>query len=86
MQANLSIGNTFFDKPDDKLWTHRSIKAGGVENLRQIDYILVGTNGKWRLQNVNAEDDLYVGNDHRTVAATFEIKRSKQKETKESRN
>ena len=81
MQENLSIGNTFFDKPDDKFWTHRGIKAGGVESLRQIDYILVGTKDKWRLQNVNADDDLYVGNDHRTVAATIELKRKQAKTT-----
>ena len=53
-----------------------------MENLRQIDYILVGRKDKWRLQNVNAEDDLYVGNDHRTVAATIELKRKQAKSNK----
>ena len=31
---------------------------------------------------MNAEEDLYVGNDHRTVAATFEIKRKQTKNNK----
>ena len=86
MRENLSIGNTFFDKPDDKLWTHRSVKAGGVECLRQIDYIIVGTKDRWRLQNVNAEEDLYIGNDHRTVAATFRIKRTQARNNKSQQN
>ena len=31
---------------------------------------------------MNAEEDLYVGNDHRTVAATFEIKRKQTNNNK----
>ena len=59
---------------------------GGVECLRQIDFIIVGTKDKWRLQNVDAEDDLYTGNDHRTVAATLRIKRKQSKSNKIHKN
>ena len=55
------------------------MKAGGVECLRQIDFIIVGTKNKWRLQNVDAEEDLYTGNDHRTLVATLRIKRKQSK-------
>ena len=41
IHEKLSIGNTFFDKPCNKLWTHRSVKTGGMECLRQIDYIII---------------------------------------------
>ena len=36
-QENLTIGNTMFDKPNDQIWTHRSVKTGGDDNLRQIE-------------------------------------------------
>ena len=40
----------------------------------QIDYIITCTKDKWRLQNVDTEDEMYTGNDHRTVTATLKIK------------
>ena len=61
-------------------------ESGRRECLRQIDYIIVGTKDKWRLQNVDAEDDLYTGNDHRTVAATLRIKRKQSKSNKTPKN
>ena len=76
---------TLFDKPGKKLWTHRSVKTGGVESLRQIDFIMVGNKDKWRLQNVDAEDDMYTGNDHRTVTATLKIKRKQPKSNKDGK-
>ena len=85
-QENLSIGNTFFDKPDDKLWIHRSVKAGGVEYLRQIDFIIIGTKDKCRFQNVDAEDDLDTGNYNRTVAATLRINSKQSKINKTPKN
>ena len=81
-QHNLVIGNTMFDKPADNLWTHRGVKTGGVENLRQIDFIMVGRKDKWRLTDVDTEDELTVGNDHRTVTATLIIKKKTTKFTK----
>ena len=74
-QENLTIGNTLFDKPAKHLWTHRNVNTGGEEHLRQLDYIMVGSKDKWRLQNVDTEDEMYIGNDHRTVTATFKIRR-----------
>ena len=81
-QENLTIGNTIFDKPSTNLWTHRGVKAGGEENLRQIDYIMIGSNDRWRLQNVDTEDELCVGGDHRTVTATLKLKKRQPKNKK----
>ena len=47
-------------------------QSGGVDNLRQIDYVIVS---KWRLQNVFSSYDLHVGEDHRTLTATFQMKK-----------
>ena len=57
-------------------------KNGGEECLRQIDYIITGTKDKWRLQNVDTEDEMYTGNDHRTVTATLKIKSMQSKSKK----
>ena len=83
---NLTIGNTLFDKPDNKMWTHRSVKTGGVESLRQIDFIMVGNKDKWRLQHVDTEDEMYTGNDHRTVTATLKIKREQPNSNKDGKS
>ena len=80
-QQNLIIGNTMFDKPAANLWTHRGIKTGGEENLRQIDFIMVGRKYKWRLMDVDTEEELSVGNDHRTVTATLKLKKKPAKIT-----
>ena len=61
IQENLSIGNTFVDKPCSKLWTHSSVKTGGVECLRQIEHIIICTKDTWRLQNVDTEDEMHTG-------------------------
>ena len=50
--------------------------------MRQIDYIMVGSKDKWRLQNVDTEDEMYIGNDHRTVTATLKIRRRQPKNKK----
>ena len=84
-QENLTIGNTLFDKPVNKMWTPRSVKTGGVESLRQIEFIMVGNKDKWRLQNVDTEDEMYTGNDHRTVTATLKIKRKQPKHNKDGK-
>ena len=83
-QHNFVIGNTMFDKPAENLWTHRGVKTGGVENLRQIDFIMVGRKDKWRLTDVDTEDEFIVGNDHRTVTATLTIKKKTTKFTKKN--
>ena len=74
-----------FDKPHDQLWTHRSVKTGGEDNLRQIDYIMVGSRDRWRLQNVGTEDELHVGGDHRTVTATLKIRKRQSKNKKKGK-
>ena len=84
-QENLTIGNTLFDKPGKQLWSHRSAKTGGDENSRQIDFIMVGSKDKWRLQNVDTEDEMYIGNDHRTVTATLKIRRRQPKNKKDGK-
>ena len=70
------------DKPTKQIWTHRSVKTGGDDNLRQIDYIMVGSRDRWRLQNVDTEDELHVGGDHRTVTATLKIRTRQPKNKK----
>ena len=70
-KGNFAIANTHSDKPPNQVWTHRSKKSCGIENLQQIDYVLVGIKDKGRLQNILSSDDLYVGEDHRTITATL---------------
>ena len=50
--------------------------------MRQIDYIMIGSKDRWRLQNVHTEDKLCVGGDHRTVTATLKLKKRQSKKKK----
>ena len=54
--------------------------------MRQIDFIMVGNKDKWRLQNVDTEDEMYTGNDHRTVTATLNIQRKQPKSNKDGKS
>ena len=54
---------------------HRSIKSNAIENIRQIDCVLVRIKDKWGLQNAFSSDDLYVGEDHRTITAILKVDR-----------
>ena len=54
--------------------------------MRQIDYIIIGAKDKWKLQNVDTEDDFYIGNDHRIGTATLKIKSKQSKNRKTARN
>ena len=54
--------------------------------MRQIDFIIVGNKDKWRLQNVDTEDEMYTGNDYRTVTATLKIKRKQPTSNKDGKS
>ena len=76
-QEHFTITNTHFDKQWNQLWTHHSKKAGGVDCFRQIDFIMVDAKHKWRVQYAYASDGLCVGDDHRTVNAVLDLKKTK---------
>ena len=63
---------------------HRSKHSCGIEKIRQIDYVIVGIKNKWRLQIVFSSDDLYVGDDHGTLAATFQMDRKEKNRKKQN--
>ena len=53
--------------------------------MLQIEYIMVGSKDKRRLQNVDTEDEMYIGHDHRTVTATLKIRRRQPKNKKDGK-
>ena len=57
------------------------MKIGGEENLRQTEFIMIARKDRWLLTDVDTEDELSVGNDHRTVTATLKLKKRPTKNT-----
>ena len=60
----------------------RKQKERRADNLRQIDYVMIGMMDRWRLHNVYASDDLYVSEDHRTITAELKMDRAVKKRKK----
>ena len=73
------IANTFFEKPDEKLFTFKNnINAVGGpytrENYETLDYILVPERWKNSIKNVEADKDTPIYSDHITLLAIIQVK------------
>ena len=76
--ARLAVANTRFQKPADRLWTHR---LWSTSELRQLDFMLIDASFAEWLQDADIEDCLGDKSDHRAVCTRLRLAARQRKRT-----